>query len=152
MVRRGGAESFDRFYERELPSQVRRAVLLVGSEEVANDVVHDAFVGLYPRWQSLENPGGYLSRSVLNGARDHARRQEVRRKTAPHLVDPAAESPADDLDDVLMALSFNHRAAVVLRYFVGMTTAEIAAELGCAPGSVGPWINRALIQLRKALQ
>jgi RNA polymerase sigma factor (sigma-70 family) len=41
---------------------------------------------------------------------------------------------------------------VVLRYYAGLTTDEIASELGCPPGSVGPWIHRALAKLRKALQ
>jgi RNA polymerase sigma factor (sigma-70 family) len=56
------------------------------------------------------------------------------------------------LDDVLATLPFRHRAAVVLRYYGDMSTAEIAAALDCAPGSVGPWIDRALKKLRKALQ
>ena len=148
----GEAESFDSFYAREFRPQVRRAVLLVGSNDAANDVVHDAFVRLYPRWGSLENPGGYLNRSVLNGARDHARRSAVRSRALPRLVDPGSEEPVDYLDDALMALPFNHRAALVLRYVVGLTTAEIAHELECAPGSVGPWIDRAMRQLRKALR
>lgn len=152
MDRGGESESFGSFYSREYGAQVRRAVLLVGSNEAANDVVHDAFVRLYPRWGSVENPGGYLNRSVLNGARDHARRSEVRNRALPRLVDPGAVEPVDYLDDALMALPFNHRAALVLRYVVGLTTAEIADELECAPGSVGPWIDRAMRQLRKALK
>jgi RNA polymerase sigma factor (sigma-70 family) len=152
MDRDGGSESFDSFYERELAPQVRRAALLVGSSDAANDVVHDAFVQIYRRWGSLENPGGYLNRTVLNGARDHARRSEVRGRVLPRLVDRASVAPDEYLDDVLMGLPFNHRAAVVLRYVVGMATAEIADELGCAPGSVGPWIDRAMSQLRKALR
>lgn len=152
MNRGGESESFDSFYSREYGVQVRRAVLLVGSDEAANDVVHDAFVGLYSRWGSLENPGGYLNRSVLNGARDHARRSETRNRALPRLVDHGTVEPDDYLDDALMALPFNHRAALVLRHVVGLTTAEIAAELDCAPGSVGPWIDRAMRRLRKALK
>jgi DNA-directed RNA polymerase specialized sigma24 family protein len=41
---------------------------------------------------------------------------------------------------------------VVLRFYGGLTTEEIAQALGCAPGSVGPWITRALTKLRKALR
>ena len=59
---------------------------------------------------------------------------------------------AEFLDDVLDELSFNQRAAVVLRYYGGLSTVEIAQALNCAPGSVGPWINRALKKMRKALQ
>jgi hypothetical protein len=49
--------AFGDFYRREIDSQVRRAALLLGSEELANDVVHDAFVAVYRRWDSLDEPG-----------------------------------------------------------------------------------------------
>ncbi len=148
-----GLDSFDRFYEAELAGQVRRATLLLGSSDAANDVVHDSFLKLYPKWGQLENPGGYLNRSVLNGCRDVARGRERQSRLLRRLVDRSPSTPSVDLlGDALMGLPFNHRAAVVLRFYAGMTTDEIAAELECAPGSVGPWINRALKQLRKALQ
>ena len=70
----------------------------------------------------------------------------------PRLIDRGAPAPTDMLDDVLARLPFNHRAAVVLRYWGGLTTNEIAKELGCAPGSVGPWIDRALEKMRKELE
>jgi RNA polymerase sigma factor (sigma-70 family) len=71
----------------------------------------------------------------------------------PRFVDRTASSSVDEhLDDVLAGLPFNQRAAVVLRFYCGLTTEEIARELGCAAGSVGPWINRALAKMRKALQ
>ena len=57
----------------------------------------------------------------------------------------------DSLSDVLAKLPFNHRAAMVLRYYAGYTTDEISAALGCAPGSVGPWIERGLAAMRKVL-
>jgi RNA polymerase sigma factor (sigma-70 family) len=56
------------------------------------------------------------------------------------------------LDDVLAGLPFNHRAAVVLRYYLGWSSDEIARALGCAPGSVRVWNERALTSMRKALQ
>ena len=60
--------------------------------------------------------------------------------------------PEDDvLWDVLSKLPFNQQAAVVLRFYAGMTETEIAASLDCAPGSVGPWISRALATMRKEL-
>jgi DNA-directed RNA polymerase specialized sigma24 family protein len=66
-------------------------------------------------------------------------------------VGDASESPSDTLSDVLAQLPFNHRAAVVLRFYGGFTTNEIAEALGCAPGSVGPWIDRGLAAMRKVL-
>ena len=41
--------------------------------------------------------------------------------------------------------------AVVLRFYAGFTTDQIADTLGCPSGSVGPWIDRALKKMRKEL-
>ncbi|MDH4075809.1 MAG: hypothetical protein OEW29_07710 [Acidimicrobiia bacterium] len=43
------SSTFETFYRCESPGQVRRAALLLGSDEAAaNDVVHDAFLSLLP--------------------------------------------------------------------------------------------------------
>ena len=145
--------AFADFYRLELDAQVRRAVLLLGSNDIANDVVHDAFVSVYRRWETLDSPGPYLHIAVLNGCREIHRQRSRQRRLLPRFVDRTASASVDEhLDDVLTALPFNQRAAVVLRFYGGLTTEEIARELGCAAGSVGPWINRALTKMRKALQ
>lgn len=70
-----------------------------------------------------------------------------------HPVRPDGDVPAIDIPlyDALAALPFNHRAAVVLRFYQQFTDTEIADLLHCRPGSVGPWIQRGLRRLRKEL-
>jgi RNA polymerase sigma factor (sigma-70 family) len=147
------ADRFDAFYRQELAAQVRRALLMVGSNELANDIVHDAMIGVYRRWTELDNPAGYLNRAVLNGCRDAGRHQQRQGRLLPRLfyATPQSTAQPDVLDDALASLPLNQRAAVILRYFEGQSTAEIAVTLDCPPGSVGPWIDRALDKLRKAL-
>jgi RNA polymerase sigma factor (sigma-70 family) len=147
------SRSFADFYREELDGQVRRAALLVGSSEAANDLVHDAFVEIYRRWDVIERPGPYLNRAVLNRCRDAGRRQRRYQRLLPRLVAVDGEpwQHPESIADVLDVLPFNQRAAIVLRFYVGMTNVEIAAALHCPPGSVGPWIDRALKHLRKAL-
>lgn len=142
--------AFTSFYDRELPAQVRRASLLVGSADAAHDVVHDAFVEVFRRWDRLDEPGPYLSVAVLNRCRDEARRSSTAERKLPLLVDRGGPED-DDLWDALQALPFNHRAAVVLRYYHQLPEREIAELLECRPGSVGPWIQRGLRALRKAV-
>lgn len=152
MSEHAGAPPFDDFYRSELDAQVRRAFLLTGSAELADDIVHDAMVAMYRRWATIEQPAAYLNRAVLNGCRDAGRRAARQRRLLVRLSERPRESgPRDVLDDVLADLPFPQRAAVVLRYFESRSTAEIAEMLGCAPGSVGPWIDRALGAMRKAL-
>lgn len=141
---------FVALYERELARQVRRATLLVGSPEAAHDLVHDAFVEVYRRWEQLRDPGPYLGTAVLNRCRDHARRTSTRTRRLPLLVDRG--DPEDEfLWDALNRLPFNHRAAVVLRFYHQLPERDIADLLGCRPGSIGPWIQRGLRTLRKDL-
>lgn len=145
--------TFEAFYDTEIDRQVRRAVLLLGSNDVANDVVHDAFIEVFQRWPDLQEPGPYLHQTVLNRCRGvHRARGRFRRYVSRlPTTDSEVADMSDPLDDVLAALPFNQRAAIVLRFHYGLTTAQIASELGCAAGSVGPWIDRGLKKMRKEL-
>ncbi len=153
---------FDAFYRSEHPVQVRRAYLMTGSRSTAHEVVHDAFVGLLERWDSVERPAAYLNRSVTNACRRHGRRrqrsreaQQAHEEQVVDLRDPAGSSAGGtdgiEIDDLLLALPFRQRAAIVLRYYAGLTEDEIATALECRPGSVGPAIHRGLAKLKDAL-
>ncbi len=57
---------------------VRLAVVLTGDRGAAEDIVQDAFLGLYRRWDHLADtaaPLGYLRVSVVNGCRTVLRRR-----------------------------------------------------------------------------
>ena len=147
------ARSFADFYEAEVAQQVRTATLILGSRDAGQDVVHDVFVEIFTRWDGgLVDPGAYLRRSVVNRCRDVMRRNAValrHRRSIRQEDVPAVDAP---LYDALATLPFKHRAAVVLRYYAGLTEAEIASSLDCAVGSVGPWIRRGLDRLAVQLR
>ena len=132
---------FESLYRAELRGQVQRAALLLGSATSANDVVHDAFIAVFQRWDSLEDPGPYLNRCVLNGCRDLLRRQ----RGAPSEARPTfVGDRADDVAvwDGLALLPFRQRAAIVMRYWQGLEELEIAHALGVRPGTVGSLLTR----------
>lgn len=134
-------ESFEEFYRRELPGQVRRAALLLGSATVANDAVHDAFIAVFGRWGTLLEPGPYLNRCVLNRCRD----LERHRRAAPGEVLPLFVSDRSEevaLWDALRRLPFRQRAALVMRYWQGMDETQIADALRVRPGTVGSLLSR----------
>lgn len=148
-----GALDFDEFYVAEATAQVRRAALLTGSDELANDIVHSVLTAMYQRWDTIAEHGPYLNRAVLNGCRDAGRRRRTRLRLVQRLGSDQVEPvDRDYLTDALSQLPFNQRAAVVLRFYAGYSTADIADALGCPIGSVGPWISRALDTLRKDLR
>ncbi len=141
---------FTSFYADEHEGQVRRAYLMLGTTAAAHDVVADAFLAVFNRWSSIESPGPYLNRCVLNGCRDAAG-SRVREDLAADVPERTADPEDEHLADVLMALPFRQRAAVVLRFYRGLSEAEIAEQLDCRPGTVGSLIHRGLAQLKREL-
>jgi RNA polymerase sigma factor (sigma-70 family) len=144
---------FTRFFEIEHSAQIRRAVLMLGEQTLAEDVVNDAFAAVWQRWRQLTDPAPYLNRCVLNGCRDAATgrarsRHRFQRLTASH---SETTEPTEMLADVLARLPFNQRCAIVLHYYGGLSNVQIAEAMRCSLGSVGPWIQRAKEQLRKEL-
>jgi hypothetical protein len=59
-------------YQAYATGLVRMAMLMLADQQAAEDVVQDAFLGLYRRWGTLADPGKaliYVRSSVLNGCR-----------------------------------------------------------------------------------
>ncbi|GAB3881514.1 SigE family RNA polymerase sigma factor [Kibdelosporangium lantanae] len=132
-------------YRRERPGLLRLAVLLVGDAALAEDLVQDAFVALHRRWRTLTDQStaaGYLRVSVVNGARSAHRRRSVARRHA-RVGEPDAPSADADLlvaeehREVLAAvrkLPRRQQEVMVLRYWAGLSEAEIADTLGVSRG------------------
>ncbi len=145
-------EEFAAFYRREHEGQVRRAFLMVGSAATAHDVVSDAFTAVFRRWDSIAEPGGYLNRCVLNGCRDvHRRRKRNETLTADPEVGGVTD-PVDEMAEILLTLPFRQRAAIVMRFYGGLSEKEIAEALKCRPGTVASSIHRGLAALRTSMQ
>ena len=79
---------------------VRLAYLLCGDRTRAEDVVSDAFVKLYRRWQrgGIANPRAYLRRAVVNELNSAFRRLALeRREAAKRSGDRRGVRRTDDL-------------------------------------------------------
>lgn len=149
---RAGPDDFDAFYRRALPDMVRVATLVVGSRATAEDLVQDAFVRVHARWSGIDDPAAYTHRAVVNACRSHLRRRVLERRHRATLSVDVAELEARELLDALAALPVRQRAAVALRFYAGLSERETAAALGCAPGTVGSLVHRALATLRQAIE
>ena len=131
---------------------IRLAYLLTGSQMVAEDLVHDTFIRVQPRLDGLLEPGAYLRRSVVNACHSWHRRQGRERTLA---VDPpAAVAPSEHVEmwDALGHLQGTRRTVLVLRYYLDLPEAEVAAILGCRIGTVKSATHRALRDLRRILE
>jgi RNA polymerase sigma-70 factor (sigma-E family) len=134
---------------------VRLAVLLVDEPATAEDVVQEAFAGLHRHWSGLRDEAaavGYLRTAVVNGSRSVLRRRRTAREyVAPHQVNArSAESLAmlsaehQAVVDALGTLPPRQREVLVLRYYGGLSEAEIAEAAGITRGTVKSTASRAL--------
>ena len=145
-------------YRAHLPGATRLAYLLTGDKASAEDVAQDAFLRVAARLGALRDEaafGAYLHRAVVNGARNRARRVTLERR---HLRPPT--TAAYDLPDVgtrdalwaaLLRLPYRQRAALVLRFYLDLSEADIAERLRCRPGTVKSAVARGLAALRSDL-
>lgn len=154
--------TIDDIYRSHRMGMVRLAILLVDDLQSAEDVVQEAFAGLYKNWSSLRDRRaaiGYLRMAVVNGARSMLRR----RRTARAYVPPDAGTARSA--ESLAMMSAEHRAVVaalaglpdrqrevlVLRYYGGLSEAEIAEATGLARGTVKSTASRAIAKLTEAM-
>jgi hypothetical protein len=111
--------SFESFFAETRDPMLRRASLLTGSASQAEEAVQESFVRVYERWSSIDDPGAYLRRAVVNRCTSWHRHRAVVRRTdadvarAESYLDQPAET--DELAAALAKLSGRRRAVVVLR-------------------------------------
>ena len=142
-------------FHAERDGLVRMATLMVGSAAIAEEVVQDAFAGVAPRWESIDQPGAYLRRSVVNGCAQVLRRRDAERRAIDSQVprpDVALPTRLIELSDALDQLNERQRLVIVMRYFVDMHDDDIAEALDLKASSVRSLARRAMAILRKELQ
>ena len=145
-------DAFELLYTRSYDRLVRIARLTSADTVPAEEIVQDAFVQLYRRWSEVRDPAAYLRLAVVNGCRSWGRRRSVqRRPVAAPPVEPLLDGDALAVRQALLLLTPRQRAAVVLRYFEDLPEADIAAALGCRPGTVKSLLSRSLATLKEAL-
>lgn len=144
-------KDFDSVYAALWPEMVRVGRLMTGSQTAGEEVAQDAFVGLYRHFDRVENPAGYLRRSIANGAHSASRRRrEHETLTAEHDT-AVVDRQIDETWQALHVLTDRQRAVVVLRFYNDFTLAQIADTLGCRVGTVKSTLARAMSTLRKEL-
>jgi RNA polymerase sigma-70 factor (sigma-E family) len=152
-------------YRSQYRSLVRLAALLLDDVGSSEEAVQDAFVSMHRAWDRVRDPSrrlAYLRSAVLNGARSRMRKRAVRRRLEP--VPPVGESAesaetaallAEEHREVLAALRklpTRQRECLMLRYYLDLSEADIAATLGISAGSVKTHTHRGMAALTRALE
>jgi RNA polymerase sigma-70 factor (sigma-E family) len=134
---------------------------MLGDKAAAEDVVQEAFCGLYRNWARLSDQAAalpYLRASVLNGCRSAIRRRKLR--ASKMLYEPAAASAeslaltGEEHRSVLAALRTlpaRQREVLIMRFYARASDQEIAAVMGISAGTVRSTSHRALAALGRLL-
>jgi len=151
-----------RLFADEGVALVRLARLFTDDRTAAEDLVQEAFVRLLRASDRIEDESrapAYLRSIVLNLARDHNRRglmslrhRDSERDERPPDTEFAdrivADAVQESLLDALRDLPARQRDCLVLRFYLELSTTEIAETLAISPNSVKTHCRRGLAALR----
>ena len=167
-LKRGDIGGLEYFVARYQVKATRAALLVIGDQARAEDVVQETFIRIFQnssRFDETRPFEPYLMRSVLNAALNACRNDkrfismESNLDVVEGLISEAAsvETQVEYWDlrngilDALQQLPPRERAVIVQRYYLDMSEKEMALALDAAPGTVKWLLNAARNRLRDLL-
>ncbi len=157
-MRRDHEMAFEDFVRTQRSGLRAYAALVCGDWHLAEDIVQVALTRVYQKWNRIRSgaPVAYARRAITTIVIDHSRKPSVTREVrVADVPDALAMAPEASLDPQLVAvlreLPPRMRAVVVLRYVEDLSVEQVAATLGCRPGTVKSQAARGLAKLSAAL-
>jgi RNA polymerase sigma factor (sigma-70 family) len=138
--------------------------VLLGAGTDAEDIVAESFYQLHLRWGCLRTPeaaGGYLRATVCNLTRMRLRHTKVVRRYLAYRAEHhahSAEQQAMQRDDeralvaAVQSLPARQRQALVLRYWLDLSEAEIAQTMGISRGAVKSHVARGMVRVSRVMK
>ncbi|HST80506.1 MAG TPA: SigE family RNA polymerase sigma factor, partial [Kineosporiaceae bacterium] len=152
-----GAEriTFDGFVLGRTDRLLRTAYLLTRDHALAEDLLQTALTKAWAAWHRIEtDPEPYVRKILVNTYATWWRRKWTGERPTEVLPEVSGTTEIDshaerrDLWAALGRLPRRQQAAVVLRYYEGLSEIETADVLGCTVGTVKSSTSRALAKLR----
>jgi len=140
------------------------AIQILGNADDAADAVHDAVATALAKPDAFDDTRGPLKPWFLTVVRNRCIDMLRRRRGSDVLIDQLVESSsgpeeilaraetANAIQRALASIDSDKRQIVVLRDYLDLSYAEIAAVLSIAPGTVMSRLHRARLVLKEALQ
>jgi len=168
----GDRRAFDELYRRYASQAYGLAYRVTRQQNLAQDVVHDAFLALWRAPEAFDRSRGsfrtFLLSMVHHRGVDLVRREQrlrARTEKAANLEPPADEDPADEVAEAgylavrrkevreaLTELPEAQRQVLEMAYFDGKSQVQIAEELQIPLGTVKTRTLAAMRKLRVALE
>lgn len=167
-LRSGDREALGLLYDRYASVAMAVAVRVVADRELAEDLVHDAYVAVWQKIDRFDPSRGSLRSWLLTIVRNRAidrlrgtrpsmevgeadEQSLLRTGPNPTWEAAAARRSAVELRRALGSLPDEQRQAVELAYFGGRTYREIAKLTGVPQGTANGRLRLALAKLRDSL-
>lgn len=154
---------FEEFVRDRLPDLVRFTAAMCADRSLAEDVVQNVLIRIYPKWptvSALDVPEAYVRRALV---REYLSWRRKWGRFVPHaaIQGIALDRPVEDhvdrsaqrseLAQQLAALPPRQRTVLVMQYYGGWSDREIAVAIGCRPSTVRAYASRGLAALRVSL-
>ena len=157
----GDRQAFARVYQLSSARLFAIALRITRRRDLAEEVLQEAFVTIWRKagqyYPDRGAPMAWMTTIVRSRAIDALRRrppetQEPEVETAPVDQDAAwINTGALEIRGCLDTLPENHRKAILLAYYYGLTHVELADELAAPLGTVKSWVRRGLLQLKECV-
>jgi len=161
--REGASLSFGELYRQSRDDVYSYVASLLRDSSAAEEVTATAFERAYRKRDRFDgrrgNPRAWLFGIARNAALDELRRRKRQGALSAEPADLNAASGADSVDRserrllltaALERLMPRERELVALKFFAGLSNAEIARVLGIGESNVGTRLHRTVAKLREA--
>ena len=153
-------EAYREYVHERLAALQRLAYLLCRDRHRADDLVQDALVKLYLKWdraRAASDPHAYARTTLVRTFLSERRTNWARRVVLVDRLPDEAASAAPDaaaalaVRSALAGLPPRQRAVIALRFYSDLSVEETGQTLGCSAGTVKSQTAKGLAALRRAL-
>jgi len=166
---RGDISAFGTIVEKYWNMVVGLALSRIADAAEAEDIAQESFLKAYSQLQNLRQPSrfaGWLSKIALQQCSDSVRRrircksalgcratgvEELDAKSAETTEPGLTEKQINFIRQTVRRLPEKFQRLIIMRFVTGLSSVQIAEQLGKRPGTVRVWLHRAYKKLRKDL-
>ena len=150
-VKQGEQNAFDELYEKYKVVTLRMAYLICGNLADSEDIVQETFVKCYQHIGELKKEEGFRSwifHILTRTAWKYCKKQSKECPEEDIMEKMSVQKEASSLEIILdkeqhshllskiNELNVKHRTTIILYYYNGLSTKEIAKIVGCLEGTV----------------